>query len=287
MDTTRTPEDWVRLGEWIALRRKQIGMDQQQLADAAGVSANTISNYERGRVPARGKVPAGYYRVERALEFAKGSIDHILSGHEPGFAIEGAIGDRLALRSPEEIDDPLLAAVVEKIQEALQLSAAVSLFLDLAHRWNAPREDIERFKDAHDVLLGKLFEVGNGPPEVQRYHEAAAAGKVSEDALSKRPDLGWVALALEPEELERSETIGDKLREACLSKGIDQDELADLSKVPLRIVSLILADRYDFPGAFMHAPVYIRLLADALGIESDPLLAMFEAVHAADLQDED
>jgi len=286
MATTRTPDDWARLGEWIAVRRKQIGMDQRELAEAAGVSENTISNYERGRVPARGKVPAGYYRVEKALQFAKGSIEMILDGHEPGFAVEGAMGDRLTLRSPDEVEDPLLAAVVERVQEAMQLSGAVSLFLDLAHRWNAPAEDIERFKDAHDQLFGSLFEAGNGPPEVQRWHEAVAAGKVSSDLLNKRPDLGWAALALNPADLEPHGSIGDVLREACLNKGIDQDELARISKVPRRIVSLILADRYDFPGAFMHAPVYIRLLADALEIDPAPLLEQFEEKYAKDLEED-
>lgn len=286
MPTTRTPDDWARLGEWIALRRKQIGLDQRELGEAAGVSENTISNYERGRVPARGKVPAGYYRVEKALRFAKGSIDAILEGQEPAFEIEGPVGDRMVLRSADEIDDPLLAAVAERIQEAMQLSAATSMFLDLAHRWNAPVELIEQFKDAHDQLFGSLFEAGHGPPEVQRWHEAAAAGEVSSDLLSKRPDLGWVALIADPEALERNETIGDTLRNACLEKGIDQDELADISKVPRRIVSLVLADRYDFPGAFMHAPVYIRLLAEALELDAAPLLEKFEKEHAKDLDAE-
>lgn len=285
MATTRTPEDWARLGEWIALRRKQLGMDQRELAEAAGVSENTISNYERGRVPARGKVPAGYYRVEKVLQFARGSIDSILDGHDPGFAVEGALGDRMMLRSADEIENPLLAAVVKRAQEAMELSAAVSMFLDLAHRWNAPREDIERFKEAHDVLFGRLFEAGNGPPEVKRWHEAVAAGEVPPGLVKKRPDLGWAALAVDPADLESHESIGDTLREACVDRGIDQDELARISKVPIRIVSLILADRYDFPGAFMHAPVYIRLMADALETESAPLLEQFEERHAKELEE--
>lgn len=288
MATTRTPEDWARLGEWIAVRRKQLGLDQRELAEAAGVSENTISNYERGRVPARGKVPVGYYRVEKALQFAKGSVDMILDGYEPGFAVEGAMGDRLTLRNPDEVEDPLLRSVLERIQEAMQLQAAVALFLDLAHRWGAPEEDIERFKEAGDVLFGRLFEKGNGPPEVRRWHEAAEAGQVSSELLSKlekRPDLGWAALAVDPDELDRMETIGDMLRKACLAKGIDQDELARISKVPRRLVSMVLADRYDFPGAFMHAPVYIRLMAEALELDPEPLLEQFKERHASELED--
>lgn len=289
MATTRTPEDWARVGEWIAARRKQLGMDQRELAEAAGVSENTISNYERGRVPARGKVPAGYHRVEKALEFAKGSIEAILDGQNPAFAVEGPISDRMSLLSPEEIENPLLAAVAEKISEAMEASIGVTMFLDLAHRWNAPEELIERFKEAHDDLFGALFEKGSGPPEVQRWHEAVAAGEVEPNMLAeKRPDLGWAALALRPEEMEAPPTIGDLLRDSCLRKGIDQDELARISRVPKRIVSLLLADRYDFPGAFMHAPVYIQLLADALEMDSEPLLEKFREEHAKDLDaDED
>lgn len=285
MATTRTPEAWAHLGEWIVARRKQLGMDQRELAAAAGVSENTISNYERGRVPARGKVPAGYYRVEKALYFAKGSVDAILDGSNPAFEVEGPVGDRMSLLSPEEIEHPLLAAVAEKIREAMQASVGVTVFLDVAYRWNAPEEAIERFKEAFDDLFGALFAEGSGPPEVKRWHEAVAAGEVEPHMLAeKRPDLGWAALALRPEEMEAPQTIGDLIREACLSKRIDQDELARISKVPRRIVSLLLADRYDFPGAFMHAPVYIQLLADALELESEPLLEKFQEEHAKDLE---
>jgi transcriptional regulator with XRE-family HTH domain len=285
MATTRTPEDWARLGEWIAIRRKQMGMDQRELAEAAGVSENTISNYERGRVPARGKVPAGYYRVEKALKFAKGSIDQILEGYDPGFAVEGDVDKRLTLRSPDEIEDPLLAAVVARAQEAMELSSMVNLFLDLAHRWEAPEEDIERFKEAHDILFGKMFEKGSGPPEVRRWHEAQAAKGETASALEKRPDLGWAALAVRPEDLEHHDSIGDRLRDACLAHGIDQDELARRSKVPRRLANLILADRYDFPGAFMHAPVYIRLMAEALKLDPEPLLTQFKELYAEEIKE--
>ena len=96
MATTKDPEAWAELGQWIAIRRKQMGMDQRQLAEAAGVSENTISNYERGRVPARGKVPAGYMRVEKALKFGRGSVERILAGGQPTFEVEGPAtgGDR-------------------------------------------------------------------------------------------------------------------------------------------------------------------------------------------------
>ncbi|WP_032781405.1 helix-turn-helix transcriptional regulator [Streptomyces sp. JS01] len=285
MATTRTPEDWARLGEWIAARRKHLGMDQRELAEAAGVSENTISNYERGRVPARGKIPAGYLRVEKALQFADGSIEAILGGYNPSFAVEGPVSERMSLLSPEEIENPLLAAVAMRIKEATEVSVGVTMFLDLAYRWKASEEKIEAFKEAFDELFGSLFAKGSGPVEVQRWHAAVEAGKVEPNLLAeKRPDLGWAALAVRPEEFEAPKTIGDQIREACLAKGIDQDDLSQMSKVPKRIISLILADRYDFPGAFMHAPVYIELLAAALDLEASPLLEMFEKDHAQHLK---
>lgn len=75
MATTTDPERWAELGLWIADRRRQLGMDQKQLAEAAEVSENTIGNYERGRVPARGRMAAGYLRVEKVLQFGKGSFE--------------------------------------------------------------------------------------------------------------------------------------------------------------------------------------------------------------------
>ena len=48
MATTKDPEAWAELGQWIAIRRKQMGMDQRQLAEAAGVSEKRRTDLGRG-----------------------------------------------------------------------------------------------------------------------------------------------------------------------------------------------------------------------------------------------
>lgn len=286
MATTKDPEAWAELGQWIAIRRKQMGMDQRQLAEAAGVSENTISNYERGRVPARGKVPAGYMRVEKALKFGRGSVERILAGGQPTFEVEGPATGRLSLRRPEEIEDPLLRAVTEKIDEAMQLASYATLFADLASRWNASEELIAKYQDAQDELLANLFSPGHGPIEVQRYHEAQAKGLAPKsDAMERRPDLGWAALGMDPVD-EEPASFGNSLRKAREAAGLERDELSAKTGVPDRIIELLEADG-AFPGAFMHGPVYINLLANALETDPAPLVEQFQQEYGVTESDHD
>lgn len=95
---TWNAEDWKRLGDHIASGRKALGVDQRKLAAAADVSENTISNYERGRVPSKGLVPTGYGRIERALGWSDGSIRTVLDGGSPNISERRLAGDGLARR---------------------------------------------------------------------------------------------------------------------------------------------------------------------------------------------
>lgn len=279
MATTQDPERWAELGAWIADRRKQLGLDQKQLAQAAGVSENTIGNYERGRVPARGKMAAGYYQVEKVLQFAKGSFDNILDGFSPIFAVEGSSAGLLRLRDPEEVEDPKAKILIPIIAEALQYKKLAMTYADLAYRWNASEAAIDRFKDAVENLLIDMISPGHGPAELVRYlEEREAQGKPITDP--KRPELGWTALVADLAEADARNTVGSRLLAARSSKGTSVEQLSQRSKVPERVIRLIEADDFNFPGAFMHAPVYIELLADCLEIPSAPLLELFEAEHA-------
>jgi transcriptional regulator with XRE-family HTH domain len=285
MATTTDPAVWADLGSWIATRRKQLGMDQRELADAAGVSENTISNYERGRVPARGKVPAGYFRVERALKFGKGSFENVLQGYSPTFEVEGPASGQMALRAPEEIDDPGLKQVVSKIQEALEASRMAMFFADLAARWGASEELLERYKEAVDNLLVGIFEPGHGPEEVRAYHAKTAPENTEEaNPMQLHPELGWAAYGVDEERLQAREGVGDILRKGREDAGLEYSELSTRTKVPTRIIQIIEADSFDFPGAFMHAPVYIRLLADELELEAEPLVERFKKEHTESSQ---
>jgi transcriptional regulator with XRE-family HTH domain len=283
MATTRDPKLWAELGEWIAIRRRQLGMDQRQLAEAAGVSENTISNYERGRVPTRGKVPPGYYRVEQALHFARGSIDATLRGGRPTFAFDGPADEMMAVRDPDDpafADNPLLRAVVVRINEAMRYMSGAELILDLADRWGVSRETIKKYQDSLEDVLAEMFSPGHGPPEVQAYHAAMAAGEVPKsDAMEKRPDLGWMAYAVDHEKEEKVSRVGYQLLRARLAKEIEPETMSDLIKVPVDMIQRIERDDFSFPGAAMHVPIYIRLMAAPLEIDPEPLIDQFKAEH--------
>lgn len=279
MATTHEPERWADLGDWIAVRRRDLGMDQRQLAEAADVSENTIGNYERGRVPARGKMAPGYARVEKALQFAKGSFEGILNGHNPKFAVEESSEPQLVLRDPEDIEDPKARALIPMLQEALRYKAIAMAFADLAYRWNASDSAIDRFKDAIQNLLIDMISPGHGPPEVVRYlAELEAQGKPTSDA--DRPELGWTALVADLDAAERLDTTGARLLKARTSRALSREELSQVSKVPERIIRMMESDDFSFPGAFLHAPVYIELLCDALGVPADSILDKFNEDHA-------
>ncbi|MFF7290703.1 helix-turn-helix domain-containing protein [Streptomyces griseorubiginosus] len=274
--TTEGPNPWAELGEWIAIRRRELGMDQKELAAAADVSENTVGNYERGRVPARGKMSPGYLRVEKALQFAPGSFENILTGGNPFFAVEGEHDRVLQLRDPEEVSDPKAKILIPVIAEALQYKKFAMSFADLAYRWNASEAALERYKAAVDNLLMDMISPGHGPAEVVRFlRELEQQGEEIVDP--RRPDLGWTVLVVDPE-TDRN-TVGARISDARVSKGLTVDALSEESRVPVRVIRLIEADDFNFPGAFMHAPVYIELLAKSLDISPDPLIRLFNEAH--------
>lgn len=279
MATTSEPKRWADLGDWIAVRRRDLGMDQKELAEAAGVSENTIGNYERGRVPARGKMAPGYARVEKALHFAKGSFESILNGYNPKFAIEEGNEPQLVLRDPKDVEDPKARAIIPMLQEALNYKQLAMAFADLASRWNASDAAIDRFKDATENLLIDMISPGHGPAEVVKYlAELEAQGKATSDA--DRPELGWTALVADLSAAERLDTTGARLLKARTSRAMSREELSQASRVPERIIRMMESEDFSFPGAFLHAPVYIGLLCDALGVPSDPILSKFNEEHA-------
>ena len=74
--------DWERLAGAIRERRQALGMTQQQLAEAAGVTRTTIKNLEGARQPTK-RPPASLPAVEHALGWTLGSARAILDGDKP------------------------------------------------------------------------------------------------------------------------------------------------------------------------------------------------------------
>ena len=58
-----------QVGEWIAIRRDELGYSGRQLADLLGVDAKTVSNYETGRTAVRQKS-----RLEDVFRWKRGSL---------------------------------------------------------------------------------------------------------------------------------------------------------------------------------------------------------------------
>ncbi|MGP4048745.1 helix-turn-helix domain-containing protein [Streptomyces sp. 2A115] len=102
MDASGWPEEnWVVLGEEIAKARRAKGWDQPELARQSGNSPNTISNYERGRVPRSRRVPPGVTRVAQALGWLPDTANRILAGEDP----EVALGQPELFSLPERYEE--------------------------------------------------------------------------------------------------------------------------------------------------------------------------------------
>lgn len=145
------------------------------------------------------------------------------------------------------------------------------VFADLAYRWNASDAAIERFKTAAEDLLVDMVSPGRGPAEVaELMQELAAEGK--HEAEPGAPGMGWSAVlgeALHPD------SLGGDLRRYRLASGMSREELSASSKIPAKLISRMEADDFAFPGAFMHAPIYLRLLSEALQVSPGPLVERF------------
>ncbi len=75
MDSKSTP---VEVGKRMYMRRKQLGITQEALADFAETTPQAISNYERGER----ELKAGM--IVKIAESLRVSTDFLLTGAEPG-----------------------------------------------------------------------------------------------------------------------------------------------------------------------------------------------------------
>lgn len=70
------------LGKTVRERRAELGLTQSDISDRGGPSVNTLRALENNRVDRLG--PRLRRSLERALEWAAGSVDEILAGGTPG-----------------------------------------------------------------------------------------------------------------------------------------------------------------------------------------------------------
>lgn len=72
---------WERLSKAVRTARRARGWTQHDLAVAAGIGFSTVQRLESGESYTRR--PMSLDRVERALDWASGSVDIILTGGDP------------------------------------------------------------------------------------------------------------------------------------------------------------------------------------------------------------
>lgn len=77
----RMDRDWKRLGDATRRARKSLGLNQDELAEAAGVSRATVQAIEQGVGFA--DVPKSVHKVAAAVGWPPGHAERILAGEDP------------------------------------------------------------------------------------------------------------------------------------------------------------------------------------------------------------
>ncbi|MFE3796954.1 helix-turn-helix domain-containing protein [Nocardia tengchongensis] len=81
VQSSDVPENWLRLADYVRLRRKSVGLEtRQKLAQATGLSYRVLGDLERGT---RRVSDGTLSRVEQALQWYSGSAREVLRGGEP------------------------------------------------------------------------------------------------------------------------------------------------------------------------------------------------------------
>lgn len=111
-----TAAAWAHLGERIRMRRTAKGWTQEDLADEAGVSTNTIGNLESGK---RGRLLT-LPKIARALDWSEDSCMFVLEGREPVIEVRESDDDTLRIPRPADVTDIEWAAITEKMQSDLE-----------------------------------------------------------------------------------------------------------------------------------------------------------------------
>lgn len=96
--------DWKRLGSAIKAQREHLGMTtQQELAEAAGVTRQTVQSLEAGK--ARTRMPATIGAVEKALKWEPGTASRILSGQtgRPADSDAARFAEGMPMRIAQEL----------------------------------------------------------------------------------------------------------------------------------------------------------------------------------------
>jgi transcriptional regulator with XRE-family HTH domain len=74
-------------------------------------------------------------------------------------------------------------------------------------------------------------------------------------------------------------TVGETLAEARTSAGLSVDEISERTRIRQAVIRGIERDDYDSCGGDVFVRGYVRVLADAVGIDAQPLIDEYEQSH--------
>lgn len=129
----RDPEAWARLGRALSQTRQAKGLTQQDLADRAGVSLNSVQNAEAGTVP-KARMPYTVPAIAALLGWPDGAIDEVLAGGEiPGGFRDVSVQKQI---DAEQLETIISAAMVRATENATaaEIRAATKIALDELRR---------------------------------------------------------------------------------------------------------------------------------------------------------
>lgn len=160
--------DPARLGELMELRRVELGLTWEAVARRAGISRTTLNEIRKGKI--ENTQPLTKRAIERALDWASGSVDSILVGDEPTPVVAAVGGDEpeaaAVAREPRHGRGAAGDVTPEDIMLTLQKA------LDRGREWG--REDLLFWQtlhvvnDLHNPLRESLREMPVEPVETDR-----------------------------------------------------------------------------------------------------------------------
>lgn len=154
-----------RLGRLVAWRRTELGLSQRALAAQAGVALGTATRLERGQGFPR---LSNVLKIESALQWPRGTMQHVLDGGDPPESTPGERGRRPA--------GDLAAAS----QGALTLSVAAALVgvAEVCMAILAESPDTDNRSSALSALDKQLRElevvIAAGLPDTDAFDNAVA-----------------------------------------------------------------------------------------------------------------
>lgn len=104
---TENKQFLIAMGERLAIRRKELKITQEQLAEATDLSLQSISCIELGKKAIR---PENLYKICRVLDI---SADYVLTGERTQKQLEGTVRKLAAL---SENDLKLIEAMIDRLK---------------------------------------------------------------------------------------------------------------------------------------------------------------------------